>query len=146
MPKHVFVERRILTAILSLSFFLNMLDSAYLLAFAPGSRTALAARFTEFPWVIVALFILGALSTVPLIISALLGLPNRGYVRLACLGLCAASFNWVGLAYLTRHITVEGMLCQHLQNGMLALLYAGALAATLNNQIKVLLQREMGVV
>lgn len=143
--KQVFLERRFLTALLSFSIFLEMLNPFYLIMFEPTSLTAQVAQLTAYGPLLGTVFLCCAGMMIPGIYAAILGLPNRRYMRMSCLSLSIASFVWVGMAYLCRYLEVQWIAVQYLMNGGLSLLFAAAFAAILNNQMKVL-RRGMGLV
>lgn len=138
VDRQVFLERRFLTALISFSICMGMLNPFLLIMFVPDSLTAKVAGFTSAPGLIGIIFLLCAVCMVPGIVAAVLGLPNRRYMRMSCLSLCAASFMWVGMAYLCRYLDASWIALQYLQNGLMALLFAAAFASILNNQMKVL--------
>ena len=130
--EHLDGDHRFLFLLASLSVFVDFVNPAVLIFGDHESWTHKVAHSTSFPVLIGVVFLLAALSFVPNLIYLATNRCNRLSFKLATLGGAAGSFSSVGMAYLARNMDVPWFTLYYLSSGLVALLLAGALAASLN--------------
>jgi hypothetical protein len=134
------MEHRFFITLLSFSLLLDMINPAILIMVTPQSLLYKTAVVTGFPPGIVAgVFTVCAMLTLPNTVMTILWrnrFEHRNVTKLAVAGFALCGIMWAVMAVAARTLDVEWQVQQYLQNAVISIAFAAALALMLNNQMK----------
>lgn len=127
---------RLLSIVLALDMFQNMVSPAVWILGASGSIVAKVARLATYPDSIAWGWLIMAALMLPFMLAQITGSSNRLCTRLACLGLCGGGALWMFVAWLGRNLDYPSLIWLFGFNCFISIAMGVVLALSINDQQK----------
>lgn len=135
--QHAIVQARLLSILLAGALVFDLVDPALLILAVDGSMLHRVAMLTQHASAIGISFACLALGLVPYLVLQLLWPGSRwrrAVTKASCLVLVLGGLQWIFLAWTARHVDYEVVGGIFLRTGIGAMLFAAALALSLNSE------------